>query len=96
MDPSLTTDQEQSSAQKYDITATMLQSQTMVLLIRKAKIGNNGVFWRLKGVLSDFDIGCVQIAYDSLISLVTFIFENIISCRSGSISDIPKTSQTKS
>ena len=49
-----------------------------------------------KGVLSDFDIGCVQIAYDSLISLVTFIFENIISCRSGSISDIPKTSQTKS
>ena len=31
----------------FDITATMSQSRTIVLLIRNAKIGNNGVFWRL-------------------------------------------------
>ena len=33
--------------QPFDITATMSQSRTIVLLIRNAKIGNNGVFWRL-------------------------------------------------
>ena len=38
----------------------------------------------------------IWVSYDSLISLVAFFFENFISCGSGSISDIQKTSQTLS